>query len=181
MRATLQAISAKELRKASSAIMIKLIEERSLWPTEGAVALFAGMAGEVELLPLIAWLRGRNLMPVFFEVNEKLLVPRVVTEADDLEKNAHGVLQPRNHCREIPLELLRVVMVPGLAFGKKDLSRLGRGKGYYDRLFADPRSQQVKRVGVCLEAQLLAKLPKEEHDVPMHLVVTEDAWLKPSE
>jgi 5-formyltetrahydrofolate cyclo-ligase len=176
MRSALTLVEPRVLRKASSALICHLIDDRS-WPTSGAVGLFGGLQGEIDLIPMIAWLRGRNLVPTFFGFNEGHLTPKAVVEADDLEKGPFGVLQPKAHCRELPLELLRVILVPGLAFGKKDLARLGRGKGHYDRLFADDRMAQAQRWGVCLSDQLVAKVPTEAHDQPMHRIVTEEGWL----
>jgi 5-formyltetrahydrofolate cyclo-ligase len=176
MRTMLGKVEAPQLRKLSGRIISHLIDDRS-WPSSGAVGLFGGLAGECDLLPMISWLRGRNLVPVFFGFKDGQLVPRAVVEAAELEKGEFGVLQPKAECREIPLELLRVVLVPGLAFGKKELGRLGRGQGNYDRLFADPRAAQLQRWGVCLSDQLVTKVPLEAHDCPMHRVVTENGWL----
>ena len=47
--------------------------------------------------------------------------------------------------------------------------RLGRGKGYYDRLL--PHLRAVK-VGICYPYQLLAEVPAEPFDVRMDAVVS---------
>jgi 5-formyltetrahydrofolate cyclo-ligase len=62
-----------------------------------------------------------------------------------------------------------LVMVPGLAF---DLSgrRLGRGKGYYDRLLGLPEFNGIK-IGFAWSWQLLSSVPAEEHDVLMDQVL----------
>lgn len=62
-----------------------------------------------------------------------------------------------------------LVIVPGLAF---DLSgrRLGRGKGYYDRLLGLPEFTGIK-IGLAWSWQLLSSLPAEEHDVLMDQVL----------
>ncbi|NDW09177.1 5-formyltetrahydrofolate cyclo-ligase [Dysgonomonas sp. 520] len=63
-----------------------------------------------------------------------------------------------------------LIIVPGVAFDRQ-LNRLGRGKGYYDRFL-----KQVKapKIGICFEFQLLDKIPIDEHDIPMDMVVTEN-------
>ncbi len=63
-----------------------------------------------------------------------------------------------------------VVIVPMLAFDDK-LNRLGYGGGYYDRLLSE--SPKTKKIGVCYEANKVAKLPKEKHDVTLDLIITE--------
>jgi 5-formyltetrahydrofolate cyclo-ligase len=62
-----------------------------------------------------------------------------------------------------------IQLVPGLAFGK-DGSRLGKGKGYYDRYLA---KHPCIKIGLCFELQLFETLPSEKHDQKMDYVVTE--------
>lgn len=62
-----------------------------------------------------------------------------------------------------------VLLVPGLAFTKKG-TRLGRGKGYYDRYL---KSYYGKIWGICFEEQILDEVPKADHDIPMELIITD--------
>ena len=50
--------------------------------------------------------------------------------------------------------------------------RRGWGRGYYDRLLAQLRSDAV-RVGIGNESRLVPRLPREAHDVRMDFVATE--------
>jgi 5-formyltetrahydrofolate cyclo-ligase len=61
------------------------------------------------------------------------------------------------------------MVVPVVAFDRF-LNRLGHGGGYFDRLLS---SHIGTKIGLAFEAQRLAALPVEKHDVPMNLVVTE--------
>jgi 5-formyltetrahydrofolate cyclo-ligase len=62
------------------------------------------------------------------------------------------------------------MFVPGLAF-TADGHRLGRGRGYYDRLLANlPPS--VFRVGVCLASQMTSSIPHEPHDESVDFVLS---------
>lgn len=60
-------------------------------------------------------------------------------------------------------------LVPGMAF---DVSgrRLGRGKGYYDRLLT---GGQKLRIGICPDWTLLEEVPAEDHDIKMDMVITD--------
>ena len=62
-------------------------------------------------------------------------------------------------------------MVPAVAFDRKG-NRLGRGKGYYDRLLA---GSKATKVGVGYEFQLLGEIPAEPHDIRMDMVITQSA------
>ena len=58
--------------------------------------------------------------------------------------------------------------MPAVAFDRRG-GRLGRGKGFYDRLL---ESTRAAKIGVGYEFQLLDQLPTEPHDVPMDIVIT---------
>ncbi len=59
----------------------------------------------------------------------------------------------------------------------RDGSRLGRGRGYYDRFFAE--HPHIWRVGVCYSAQILDSIPTEPHDQKLDCVVSEEGILVP--
>jgi 5-formyltetrahydrofolate cyclo-ligase len=79
---------------------------------------------------------------------------------------AYGILEPTG-----PLftdyDSIDLAVVPGVAF-TRDGVRLGRGKGYYDRLL--PRIKSPK-VGICFPFQILESIPTEPFDVKMDEVV----------
>ena len=68
-----------------------------------------------------------------------------------------------------PVEEIEVIIVPGVAFDRKG-RRLGRGKGFYDRLL---ETAKATKIGIGYEFQLVDELPAEPHDVPMDMVITE--------
>ena len=86
-----------------------------------------------------------------------------------------GILEPSATAPILPLNQLDFVLVPGVAF---DLSgrRLGRGKGFYDRLLAETNNACIK-CGVALEEQLVAVIPAEPHDIAMDFILTPSRWI----
>ena len=60
-----------------------------------------------------------------------------------------------------------LILVPGVAFDKSG-NRLGRGKGYYDKVL---KQTGACKVGVCFDFQLVERVPVEPHDVKMDRVV----------
>lgn len=68
---------------------------------------------------------------------------------------------------------IELIIVPAVAFDRKGM-RLGRGKGFYDRLLARTKATKI---GIGYEFQLLDEIPAEEHDVPMDMVVTEETTI----
>ncbi len=68
-----------------------------------------------------------------------------------------------------------MIIVPAVALDR-NRNRLGRGKGFYDRLLRDLRATTI---GVAYDFQLLNELlPVEPHDVPLDFVITETRFLR---
>ncbi len=70
-------------------------------------------------------------------------------------------------------DTLDLIVVPAVAYDKKG-NRLGRGKGFYDRLLG---STKAVTVGVAYDFQLYEELPTEPHDVPVDAVITQSATI----
>lgn len=96
-----------------------------------------------------------------------------------------GVLEPAATALRVAAAEIDVVIVPGLAFDAMG-GRLGRGKGFYDRFLAeirdpaqtsgaDPtrRAPAPALIGVCLDEQVVDRVSREIHDVPMDCVLTD--------
>ena len=74
-------------------------------------------------------------------------------------------LAPQRVSAEIDLAL-----VPGLAFSRVTMHRVGYGGGYFDRFLAE---SGILAVGVCFERQLLPSVPHGPADRPVDVIVTE--------
>ena len=66
-----------------------------------------------------------------------------------------------------------LVLTPGLAFDREG-RRLGRGAGYYDRFFAelDKDSREYTALGLCMDFQIVEKVPVEPNDKKMDGLLT---------
>lgn len=73
----------------------------------------------------------------------------------------------------VDISCIDLVIVPAVAYDRQG-NRVGRGKGYYDRLLA--RSSAVT-IGVCYDFQLFDSIDAEEHDIPVHFVVADGAGI----
>jgi 5-formyltetrahydrofolate cyclo-ligase len=95
------------------------------------------------------------------------LVFRPVSGLADLVPGRFGINEPEPGPGREQFDL---VIVPGLAFAA-DGSRLGRGRGFYDRLLATIPTTTLT-VGVCFEFQRLAEIPQEPHDRKVDKIIT---------
>jgi 5-formyltetrahydrofolate cyclo-ligase len=67
-----------------------------------------------------------------------------------------------------------LILVPGVAFDLHG-GRLGRGKGYYDRLLKELRGTTC---GVAFDQQVVEAIPVEPHDVRLDHVLTPTRWIE---
>ena len=84
-----------------------------------------------------------------------------------------AIPEPSNESPEVFIDDIDLVVVPGVAFDAQ-CSRMGRGKGYYDRLLsAATKEGQPYTIGVCCDFQIVPKVPVEECDKPLDCVISE--------
>lgn len=69
----------------------------------------------------------------------------------------------------VDIDSIDLVIVPAVAYDHRG-NRIGRGKGYYDRLLS--RSRAIT-IGVCYDFQLFDEFETESHDIPVDFVVTD--------
>ncbi|MDE7411965.1 MAG: 5-formyltetrahydrofolate cyclo-ligase [Paramuribaculum sp.] len=68
---------------------------------------------------------------------------------------------------------IELIIVPAVAYDRKG-NRVGRGKGYYDRLLAE---SNALKIGIGYDFQLVDEIDTEEHDIPVDIVITESDTL----
>ena len=97
-----------------------------------------------------------------------------VTDLDaDLIAGTWGILEPNpERCERISPEEIDFVLVPGVAFDA-DCNRLGYGGGYYDRLLED-LGPFAAFVAAAFALQIVDRVPVEQHDIALNVVVTEN-------
>lgn len=161
-------LSAAELAVMSEDICSKVLALAS-WQEAGTLLLYYPLPDEVDV---------RLLIKDAFESGKKVLLP--VVKGDELElhlyegeaslkEGAFGIMEPTGplfapeHYGEIELAI-----IPGMAFDSAG-HRLGRGKGYYDRLL--PNLRDAKLIGVCFPFQFLEEVPAEAHDISVCKVI----------
>ncbi len=114
---------------------------------------------------------------------KRLVYPRIqdeslefveVTCLESLRPGAYGILEPDGNVVLQTAEI-DLLLIPGVAFDRLG-HRLGYGKGFYDRVLERCHSR-VLRVGLAYDFQVLDKLPVQEHDRPVSVLVTESRTL----
>lgn len=127
------------------------------------------LGNEVDLLWLAESLLRIGKQVAFPRTNGTDMEFYPVKSLDGFQKGAFGIMEPVGEC---PLkEEKPLVLVPGLGFDIEG-NRMGYGKGFYDRYFA--RFPASRKVGVAYNIQMTEEIPKDEYDIPMDFVITEE-------
>ncbi len=132
---------------------------------------FNGEVNTVEMIKQAQKLGKRIGLPRIMR-DKKRIIPAIVDSLEeDLETGPYGIKQPKtNRLQALRLENLDMVIVPGVAFDKRN-NRLGRGGGYYDR-FLKSLPSLIPTVGLAFDFQIVDHLPQQEkHDIPVTKVL----------
>lgn len=120
---------------------------------------------------LRAWRDMKRVVAPLVNWDTRQIIPIEINSLDeDVVDGPHGLRQPAAG-EPIPIELIDLVIVPGLGFDPFG-NRLGRGRGFYDKFLGQSAFTGVS-CGFALEEQVVASIPAEHQDVPIHLLVTD--------
>jgi 5-formyltetrahydrofolate cyclo-ligase len=164
-----------QARTDASRELCALLSLQPIWSRAASVLCFAPLTDEPDITCVI---------DDALHANKTVALPRFdsaaghysaaqITARSQLVPGQFGALEPAAGCPAIPLNQLDLVLVPGVAFDFAG-RRLGRGKGFYDRLLAEVRGHKC---GVAFDEQIVAQLPEEPHDVRVDSILTPSRWL----
>ena len=93
-----------------------------------------------------------------------------ISDTKQLAKGYQGILEPvTTECADGKSGLF---LLPGLAFDRF-LHRCGYGGGFYDRYLKKHADVSLKKVAVAYDFQIYEKIPVEEHDEKIDLLISE--------
>jgi len=164
-------------RAAASSTLCERLACSSVWQETRTVLFYAPLPDEPDLWPAFRHILRQGLTVALPRMDHSAGRYRacVVRDPDrDLVDGHFGIKEPGPACEVHPLNLLDLVLVPGVAF---DLGgrRLGRGAGYYDRLLSEVRGTTC---GIAFDEQISGELPVEPHDVFVDCILTPTRWLQ---
>lgn len=176
----------EELNNFSTKICQKL-EKKINQKKIRKLGVFAPQATEPNIWPLLHYLafpvdnachpcesENQSLFSPRTEMTIQIFFPRIhdqmlefieITSKTQLEKGVYDILQPKTDLSPADPMKLDAVLIPGLAFDHNG-NRLGRGKGFYDRLIKN-LPLTVSTWGVCFPFQILQFIPAEDADQPV--------------
>ena len=158
-----------------------LLRSSPMWPAFGTVFLFLSRNTEIDTQPLLelALKEGRKVFAPRIEA-EKIVFYPLLSPDGPWRKGPLGIREPGDFLREsgesgpaTAEHFPALILTPGLAFDREG-NRLGRGKGYYDRFFAelDEGGREYTALGFCMDFQVVDRVPVEERDKKMSGLLT---------
>lgn len=167
-------LKADEVDRLSKIIISRFIKHDA-YQNSSNIMLYLDFRNEVKTGPLIeCMLREgkRTLIPVINPEDYSLTISELKDPQNDLFPGKFGLLEPNaDTLRPVEPTIIDLVLVPGLVFDKKGY-RIGFGAGYYDR-FLPMLQSHVPLISLAYELQIVDDVPREPHDVPVHMLVTE--------
>lgn len=94
----------------------------------------------------------------------------IIKSLADLKPGAYNIPEPSKDAEIISPDKIEFAVIPALSFDKKGY-RIGQGGGYYDRFLLN---RKFFAAGIIRSIFFEEELPKEDHDVPITCVVTEN-------
>lgn len=158
-------------RDALSAQLRDRLKHQAIWQNAGAILLFAPLPDEADVWPLLAetLAAGKTVaLPRFDAANNDYLACRIQHPQTEIAPGQFGIREPSARCAEISFDRLDLILVPGVAFDLQG-RRLGRGRGFYDRLLADVSRAKC---GIAFDQQLVEEVPAGPTDVRMDFILT---------
>ncbi len=138
-------------------------------PDLAIIATFSAIPGEPDLTEITTLHPDRTW--VFPRVSgDSLTFHAVRNPSLDLAPGAFGIMEPLPTLAEIPAHGIDAFLCPGLAFDPRG-GRLGRGRGFYDRILSEARPDALK-IGVCFPSRLVPDTHSEPHDIHMDEVIS---------
>lgn len=167
IKAAVKSLSCEEKRDRALRVW-SLLEENPHFVSAKCVLLFWSLPDEVETHAFVERWYGKKriLLPVV--VGDSLEI-REYEGADRMREGDFHIQEPTGALFS-DWDMIDLAVVPGVGFDAAG-NRLGRGKGYYDRLLPN---LSAYKIGVCFPEQYVPSVPSDAWDVRMDEVIYGD-------
>ncbi|KZT01215.1 5-formyltetrahydrofolate cyclo-ligase [Laetiporus sulphureus 93-53] len=199
MAARLRTVSSSDIQQQCRMIT-ELVLASPFFRRSNTVSCYLSMpAGEVDTSALVSAIlhSGKTLFVPKIDVTSdgRMAFLKIYSEDDlrTIPSGTYGIKEPdfewlgrrRHNALDDATETLDLIFMPGVAFDRS-LSRLGHGKGYYDRFissYTDAKSASGARrpllVALALREQVLeaGEVPAAPYDWKMDVIISPDGML----
>lgn len=147
-------------------------EFRSKLKSAGRIALYRATGGELPCDGLARALMKKGKICCFPRIEGDRMV---FCDCDSLDEKlfmtgAFGIKEPVASLTAVEPGSIDIVVLPAVAYNEEG-TRLGQGKGYYDRFYAEIKGKKPYLLGICYDFQISSEIPVEEHDITADMVI----------
>lgn len=168
---------AKGERLSKGNKIIESFKSTNLYKDATMIMIYISFGTEIHNHDFIqdALAEGKKIVvPVTFH-NPRMMKPSQICSFDELAPGYYNILSPKEeYIRYVDKSQIDVIIVPGAVFDKAGY-RIGYGGGYYDRFLADLKAPKVS---FAFEMQLTDAVPKEDFDIPVDYIITEERFIE---
>lgn len=117
-----------------------------------------------------------------FEDGKKVYVPKCtdsekmaavrIHNTNDLIPGMYGIYEPSDCTETAEADSIDLAVIPCLS-ACSDGTRLGHGKGYYDRFL---ENTDIRKICLCFSELLSDEIPSDKYDIKADIVITEENY-----
>ena len=149
-----------------SLIISNKIINLDIYQKAKVIALYNSLKDEVDTKYLISESLENKIVLLPRIINDKIIFISINNKTTYTKSNL-GIMEPIG---DEYLGNIDLVIVPGISFDK-NFNRLGFGMGYYDKYLS---KNDIYKIGLCYQKQIVDFVPNNELDIKMDMVVTEE-------
>ena len=155
-------LTKEEVSECSDEVINQLLQNTE-YQKATTVMFYYPASNEIDLMRLAELSPEKQfLLPV---THRRSIEVRTYVGKDNLKRGKFGIPEPQTSTFKGKIDLL---LVPGVGYDKQ-LFRLGRGGGYYDRFLSSLK--RTYKIGVGYRFQLVNMIPHNRHDKKMDAIV----------
>ncbi|WP_428242593.1 5-formyltetrahydrofolate cyclo-ligase [Gynuella sp.] len=160
--------------------LVNQLRAHDVYQQSESIALYLANDGEISVQPLAeyAWQQGKKLyLPVLNANTGVSLIFKRWLPDSEFEPNRFRIPEPVTN-ETIEAQALDLVCFPLVAFDTQG-GRLGMGGGFYDRTFSFTLEESCATPilwGMAHECQEVEIVPKEDWDIPLSSIITDQRW-----
>ena len=186
LRQLRQSLSPEQQSLAAEKLLDHILEDDD-FEKASSIAFYQAFDGEINPTPVLqaSLKQGKHtFLPIISPAATSLTFLEYQSESS-LTENSYGILEPESSPNNVLApEHMDIIFIPLVAFDLNG-TRLGMGKGYYDKSLAfileNNREMSLnsikipKLIGLGHECQRVEHLERAEWDVPLDKIITDQA------
>ncbi|OGO77579.1 MAG: 5-formyltetrahydrofolate cyclo-ligase [Clostridiales bacterium GWB2_37_7] len=162
-----------EINKAERQIMVNLMKLDQFINSQN-IFCYLSFRSEVPTQSIIEHCQqqGKNVyIPICITETKEMVITKYDSDVK-LETSNYGVQEPsKSTIKLADRNILDTSIMPGAVFDAKGY-RIGYGAGYYDKFFSHI-DKQIYKIALAFSFQVIDEVPKDEYDIPVDCIVTE--------